>query len=99
MWSNSCGNSSTKKKIIKVKGWRKVPVLDKEQRMKYIHVMKQAPLYPSDKKVYICNIHFADDCFQRDLNVHVVVTISRNSRFCLFIFKQPPEVLCKKKCS
>ena len=58
--------------------------------------MKQAPLYPSDEKVYIFNQHFADDCFERDLNVHAVVAISRNSRFCLFVFKQPLEVFCKK---
>ena len=67
--SNTYGNSSTKKKTIEVKDWYKVQILDKEQRMKWLHAMKQIPLYPSYENVYICNLPFSDDCFEWDLNV------------------------------
>ena len=53
----NCGNSSSKKKTSDVKGWHKVPTLDKLERMKWLHAMRDLP-YPSDKNFYICGLHF-----------------------------------------
>ena len=39
------------------------------------------------KHFYNCRLHIADDCFKRDLKVHVVVANSYNSRFRLFAFR------------
>lgn len=71
-----CGISLTKTKTIKVIGWHKVPTYNKVRCVKWLDIMKRAPLYPSDKKFCICSLHFADFCFKGDLKVHAIVAIS-----------------------
>ena len=43
----NCGNSSTEKSVLKVKGWHKVPT-DKKLRKQWINSMRRDPPYPSD---------------------------------------------------
>ena len=68
----NCGNSSSKKKPREVKGWHKVPPLDKVELMKWLHAMRRDPPYLSNENFYICSLHFEYDCFERDLKVRVI---------------------------
>ena len=55
-----------------MKVWHKVPTSDQLERMKWLPAMRQDPTYPSDESFYICDLHFQDDCFERDLMVRVI---------------------------
>ena len=48
--------------------------------MTWLHVMKGVPLVPLDPDIYICSLCAVDECFERDLKVHVTVAIGY--KFC-----------------
>ena len=58
--ATNCDNSSNKKKTSDVKGWHKVPTLDRLEHMKWLHAMRRDAPYTSDESFYICGLHFED---------------------------------------
>ena len=65
----NCGNSSSKLKTDDVEGWHNVPHEPKDMllRQKWLFAMKRDPPYPKNEHFSVCGLHFADECFERDL--------------------------------
>ena len=65
----NCGDSSSKLKTNDVKGWHNVPHKPKDMllRQKWLVAMKRDPPYPKIEHFSVCGLHFADECFERDL--------------------------------
>ena len=62
----NCVKSSEKFTSEDVKGWHKVPTKG-PLRQKWLTAIKRDPPYPAAKNFYLCGLHFAEDCFKRDL--------------------------------
>ena len=66
----NCGNSSTKKSVLEVKGWHKVPT-DRKLRKQWIKSMRRDTPYPSDENFVLCGLHFNDENFEHDFAVSI----------------------------
>ena len=74
-----CTNRSKKDKNI---SFHRVPSEKRNQelRMKWLQSIKRTGKLPSDAGFFICDSHFDESCFERDLKVIILV-------LCLFKFR------------
>ena len=75
----TCNNSSSRKvKADDVKGWHMIPS-DKNLQSKWIAASKRILPYPKkDRDVQFCGIHFADECFERNIMAELMGSKSYN---------------------
>ena len=75
----TCNHSSSRKvKADDVKGWHMIPCDEKLQE-KWIAASKREPPYPKkDSDFQFCGIHFADECFERNIMVELMGSKSYN---------------------
>ena len=61
-----------------VKGWHMIPC-DEKLQAKWIAASKREPPYPKkDRDFQFCGIHFADECFERNIMVELMGSKSYN---------------------